>query len=165
MAIYRFKFSSQISDELDSFVSINKFCVPEDFRDNWDKWTETNKELIDNEIIRLKKLGYVGNVIDKMYRSARYYLKNKSDIKELSKRKKYIRLSKTFREYMDCHVDRIINNMKPSDGLDLFINMGIVKKMIKDEMVAKKINKEEITNRVKKMYKNRYYIKQKKKSD
>ena len=166
MSIYRFKLSTQITNELNCFVSINKYCIPQDFKDNWDKWIETKTELINIETTRLKKLGYTDSVVDKMYRSARYYLKNKCNIKENpSKRKKYIRLSKEIKDTMDFHIDRIIDSMKPSDGLELFNNLGIVQKLIKKDMEEKNLSKDDMKNMVKKMYKNRYYIKQKKKSD
>tara|TARA_B110000008_G_C16975324_1_gene565617 strand:- start:2634 stop:3137 length:504 start_codon:yes stop_codon:yes gene_type:complete len=162
--IYRYKFSSQITNELNSFVSINKYCIPQDFKDNWDKWIEKKSDLINLEKDRLKKLGYNGNIINKMYHSARYYLKNKAqqDNTNEIKRKKYVRLSNTIKEYMDIHIERIIDTTKPSDGLELFINMSYIKDMINVEMKEKKINKDDITNKIKKMYKNRYYIKQKK---
>ncbi len=163
MSIYRFKLSSQITDELNLFVSINKYCVPQDFKDNWDKWIKTKTELINMETKRLEKVGYTDSVINKMYRSARYYLKNKSSIKEKSaKRTKYIRLSKPIREQVDCHIDRIIRNVKPSEGLELFINLKYIQKLIEDEMTEKNLTREDISNKIKKMYKNRYYIKQKK---
>jgi len=162
--IYRYKFSSQITNELNSFVSINKYCIPQDFKDNWDKWIEKKSDLINLEKDRLKKLGYDGNIINKMYHSARYYLKNKAqrDNTNEIKRKKYVRLSNTIKEYMDIHIERIIDTTKPSDGLELFINMSYIKEMINVEMKEKKINKDDINNKIKKMYKNRYYIKQKK---
>jgi hypothetical protein len=163
MSIYRFKFSSQIMDELISFVSINKFCVPQDFKENWDKWVKTKSEIINIEIKRLEKLGYKGGVKEKMYRSARYYLKDKSNNKEKTvKRKKYIRLSKPLKISMDLHIDRIITSLKPSEGLELFINMNGIQQLIKSEMTEKNVNKDEMNNKIKKMYKNRYYIKQKK---
>jgi hypothetical protein len=163
MSIYRFKLSSQITDELNSFVSINKFCIPQDFKDNWDKWVKTKSEIINIETKRLEKLGYGGDIKEKMYRSARYYLKNKSDNKiKPIKRKKYIRLSKPLRVYMDTHIDRIIQSLKPSEGLELFMNMSEIQQLIKSEMTEKNVNKDEMNNKIKKMYKNRYYIKQKK---
>ena len=166
MSIYRYKLSTQITNELNTFVTINKYCIPQDFKENWDEWIKTKTELINIETTRLKKLGYTDSVVDKMYRSARYYLKNKSNIKENpSKRKKYIRLSREIKDNMDFHIDRIIETMKPSDGLELFTNLGMVKKLIKKEMEEKNINKDDMKNMIKKMYKNRYYIKQKKNSD
>ena len=130
--IYRYKFSSQITNELNSFVSINKYCIPQDFKDNWDKWIKKKSDLINLEKDRLKKIGYDGNIINKMYHSARYYLKNKAqrDNTDQIKRKKYVRLSNTIKEYMDIHIERIIDTTKPSDGLELFINMSYIKELI-----------------------------------
>ena len=63
---------------------------------------------------------------------------------------------------MDTHIDRIIQTLKPSEGLELFMNMNEIQQLIKSEMTEKNVNKDEMNNKIKKMYKNRYYIKQKK---
>lgn len=162
MSIYRFKLSSDVTNELDDFVKINKYCIPQDFKENWDKWIETKKEMIQVETKRLEKIGYKGDVLDKMYRSARYYLKNKNGLKkEKTTRKKYIRLNKEIRQLIDFHIDRIIGNMKPAVGLEIFLNLNNVNKLIENEMKEKNLTKEDIAGKIKKMYKNRYYIKQK----
>ena len=51
--------------------------------------------------------------------------------------------------------------MKPAVGLEIFLNLNNVNKLIEDEMKEKNLTKEDIGSKIKKMYKNRYYIKQK----
>ena len=48
---------------------------------------KTNKEIINLESDRLLRLGYTGNVGTKMYKSARYYFKNKSTKKKEAKKR------------------------------------------------------------------------------
>ena len=43
-----------------------------------EEWKEENIEVIDRETSYMINMGYEGDVVNKMYKSARYYFKNKS---------------------------------------------------------------------------------------
>jgi hypothetical protein len=77
--------------ELFKFSKIHQYDHRKDFKEAWEIWTENNDELIEDEIRRLNNFGYDGDVVDKMFKSARYYFRKKStEKKEPRKRRSYV---------------------------------------------------------------------------
>ena len=66
---FRFKFSEEINEKLSSFGRLYTYANKEDIASYWDDWLNENEELIINENARLIKLGYNGNIYDKLYKS------------------------------------------------------------------------------------------------
>ena len=66
-------------------------------------WKEEKKmKLIEREITYMRNMGYEGDVIEKMYKSARYYFKNKSNEKtKPKKRRQYIGIDVMLKDKMD----------------------------------------------------------------
>tara|TARA_B100000035_G_C21035688_1_gene570797 strand:+ start:1491 stop:2006 length:516 start_codon:yes stop_codon:yes gene_type:complete len=165
---YRYKFSELFKNELMEFSRIHKYDEPAAFKDNWDIWCKDNKSIIDNEIAILKNNGYTGNALDKMYKSVRYYFKNKSDVKkEVKQRRQYLGLSPEFREAVDTHIQNIAlrRELKPSIGFVDFMDQVIYSQLIRSEKLrleSYNFTKEDINNKFKKSYKNRYFLEQKK---
>jgi hypothetical protein len=161
--IYRYKFTKEFTDELYIFAKIHQYDHRKDFKDAWLIWKENNEILIETEIRRLTELGYNNDVLDKMFKSARYYFRNKNSIeKEQKQRCNYIGIQKQLITSMDNHIKMIIHNNKPSDAFIQFCqdenNLSIIK-----EEVVKLLNDGlkdhiEIKNKIKKTYKNRYFI-------
>ena len=75
---FRFNFSSEFMTELEKIAKINQYADRHYFKKNWDIWCATRGELIQVEIDNLNNMGYEGDIIDKMYKSARYYFRKKS---------------------------------------------------------------------------------------
>jgi hypothetical protein len=171
--IYRFKFTKEFMDQLYNFSKIHQYDDRKDFKEAWDIWVDENNELINDESNRLDILGYNGDIIDKMFKSARYYFRKKSDIKqEPVKRRQYIKLSKELIMLIDKHiVDNIYNeDYQPKIGFTLFCENN--NEQIKEETI--KIVEQGVTDKhliqdkLKKTYKNRYFVltnKQKKTND
>ena len=80
--IYRFKFSNEIVEILDTFSKLYKHTCQKEYKEKWDEWLIENKQEIDKESERLLALGYEGNIKEKMYKSARYYFRKKSEEKK-----------------------------------------------------------------------------------
>lgn len=161
--IYRYKFSEEFVEELYHFSKIHQYEERKFFKESWNVWIEENKELINFEMDRLKNLGYDGDIIDKMYKSARYYFRKKSTEKKAPiERREYISVSKELRNAMDYHILNNIKdeNYKPAYGFDDFCKSNI--KLLADEI--KNLCKSgiddstEIKNKFKKTYKNRYFM-------
>jgi hypothetical protein len=161
--IYRYKFSPEFTDELYKFSKIHQYEHRHDFKESWAKWREENLILINEESRRLINLGYDRDIMDKMFKSARYYFRKKStEKKEPAKRRTYISTQKELIEAMDEHINKNIysENFKPSEGFDDFCKNQ--KELIKQEVI--KLIKEGITDKdelkikIKKTYKNRYFI-------
>jgi hypothetical protein len=161
--IYRYKFHDEFTSELFKFSKIHQYDHRKDFKDAWVMWMEENDDIINEEIRRLKNLGYDGSVTDKMFKSARYYFRKKSTEKKApSERREYVGTSKALLEAMDKHIKSEINNVgyKPSDGFEEFCkkNIDVLNEEVKNLCKNGIKNSVEIKNKVKKTYKNRYFI-------
>jgi hypothetical protein len=130
------------------------------FKDAWNSWVNENTELVDTEVRRLSNMNYDGDVLEKMFKSARYYFRKKTtEKKEPQKRRAYIGVQK---ELLDAMDDYISQNMveKPSNGFEDFCNSN--KMVIQDEvdnLVKSGVTDvEEIHDKIKKTFKNRYFM-------
>ena len=161
--IYRYKFTNEFTDELFKFSKIHQYDHRTDFKEAWNEWLENNSEIVDEETRRLINLGYNGDILDKMFKSARYYFRKKStEKKEPSKRRIYIGGEKELLELMDNHINTNIHieNFKPSEGFNEFCknNTEILKQSVFTLYRAGITNSDEIKNKIKKTYKNRYFL-------
>ncbi len=122
--IYRFKLDINIINIISSFAKQNQHAIQKDYKEEWKKFIEENKEIIMREETRLKELGYQGDVIEKMYKSGRYYFKNKNPDKTVVKktRKRYERINNEIRKSIKEHVDESIKQkIKPADAYENYI--------------------------------------------
>ena len=151
--IFRYKFSEQIHDLIGEFSSTHKFDEPIQFREEWDLFIIENKEQLNRE---------------KMYKSARYYFKNKSTAKkEPKKRRKYITIDKTFLGQMDKHINEVAfaQDLKPAHAYNNFISDDKysikMDEIIQDLMDENELEEVAVEKKICKTYKNRYFIQQK----
>ena len=161
--IYRYKFTENFMEELYEFSKIHQYDERKDFKEAWKIWIEENEDIINNETLRLDNLGYKGNVIDKMFKSARYYFRNKStDKKEPKQRRPYISVTRDLLNAMDNHIEKNMYNedYQPKTGFILFCksNEAILIETLAN-VIEQGINDSEvIQDKIKKTYKNRYFI-------
>ena len=163
--IYRYKFREEFLPILVEFSRIHQYDQTNDFKEAFEQFLETNKEIVESETKYLKGNGYTGNIIDKMYKSARYYFKNK-DYKpqENKKRRKYIKQDKTlFIILMKMLRMQFANGVKPAIAYDNFIEGEINKSVIENEKnrLQEFLEGDDVINKIKKTYKNRYFIQKK----
>lgn len=161
--IYRYKFTNEFTEELFKFSKIHQYDHRKDFKEAWEIWMDDNTNLVDDEVRRLSNLGYEGDVIDKMFKSARYYFRKKStEKKEPTKRRVYVGTQKELLEEMDLHIKSHINSgdFKPSDGFDEFCknNVGLLKEQVTLLCRSGITDSNEIKAKIKKTYKNRYFL-------
>ena len=161
--IYRYKFEDAFVEQLHRFSKIHQYDHRRDFKDAWTAWLDENAELVCDEVRRLTDLGYRGDVIDKMFKSARYYFRKKSTKKtEPCIRRNYVSVQKELLDEMDGHIAaNIVNeNYKPSEGFSEFCNdnLDTLKKGIAHLMEQGMKDSHEIRDKIKKTYKNRYFI-------
>lgn len=160
--IYRYNFDECFMEELTSFAKIHQYDDRKVYKDAWKLWVEENESIIKKEECRLKNIGYEGDVIDKMYKAARYYFRKKPQVKvDPKKRRKYISMDQEVIINMDQHIIRNMSNKEytPSNGYSDFCKQHV--EMIKIEikrLVDLSICVEEISTKFKKTYKNRYFI-------
>jgi hypothetical protein len=161
--IFRYKFTDDFNKELYKFSKIHQYDERKDFKEAWSIWMEEQDDIINHEIRRLTNLGYDGDILDKMFKSARYYFRKKSTEKKApKKRRNYMGAQKELLDNMDEHIKLNINNTdyKPSDGFDDFCKGHV--DLLKNEVnVLCRIgfnDASEIKAKIKKTYKNRYFL-------
>jgi|LauGreDrversion4_2_1035121.scaffolds.fasta_scaffold137877_2 hypothetical protein len=161
--IYRYKFTEDFTNELYKFSKIHQYDHRKDFKEAWSKWVEEQDDIVNTEIRRLTNLGYDGDILDKMFKSARYYFRKKStEKKEPAKRRDYKGLNKDLLAAMDNHLKSNINEaeFKPSMGFDAFCkeNVDLLQEEVTQLCRCGFTDATEIKNKIKKTYKNRYFI-------
>ena len=163
VSIYRYKFTDDFTKEMYVFSKIHQYDHRKDFKDAWNIWIEDNDNLVDDEVRRLTNLGYDGDIIDKMFKSARYYFRKKNnENNEPQKRRVYIGVQKDLLDSMDEHIISNINNKdyKPSEGFSLFCKekIELLKEEVNNLCKAGFTDHIEIKDKIKKTYKNRYFM-------
>ena len=163
VSIYRYKFTDDFTQEMYKFSKIHQYDHRKDFKEAWNNWVDENENLVDGEVRRLSNLGYDGDVLDKMFKSARYYFRKKNNLqKEPQKRRDYIGVQKDLLDSMDEHIIKNINNKdyKPSEGFTLFCKekLEILKEEVSRLCKSGFTDHVEIKDKIKKTYKNRYFI-------
>lgn len=161
--IYRFKFTEDFMEELYKFSKIHQYDERKDFKEAWKLWTEENQDIIDEETTRLTNLGYAGDIIDKMFKSARYYFRKKSpEKKEPRQRRQYISVNRELLDAMDNHIEENIYNVdyQPKTGFISFCkaNEEILKESISKIFEQGVKDSSLIEDKIKKTYKNRYFM-------
>ena len=161
--IYRYKFTEDFMQDLFTFAKVHQYDHRKDFKEAWVAWIDTNENTVNEEVTRLTRLGYDGDILDKMFKSARYYFRKKSTEKKAPEpRRDYVSVRKELLEAIDAHINKSIGdaNYKPSDGFDNFCNNNL--ELIKDEIshLTKSglTDSDEIKQKIKKTYKNRYFL-------
>ena len=165
--IYRFKFSNGFLEHLKELTRIHKFDDAKIFKEHFDEWKEENNEIINRETNYMRNMGYEGDVINKIYKSARYYFKNKSNEKtKPKKRKQYVGIDITLKDKMDEFIQEKIDENddipKPADAYTEFIENEKNKIMLtteKNRLISFGLNETEADNKFKKTFKNRYFLK------
>ena len=155
--IYRYKFTDDFINEIKKFIHIHRFDAIDVFKEAWEEWKVQNYHLVINEELQLKSKGYEGDVSTKMYKSVRYYYKNKPlSRQEPKKRKVYIRLDADVLSLMDRHITD--NTQKPSVSYGYFVEINADSlKLLEVSLIDKGLSKEDINAKIKKTFKNRYF--------
>ena len=161
--IYRYKFTDDFTSELFKFSKVHQYDDRKTFKEAWNVWMENNEEIVNLEYRRLKTHGYIGDIYDKMFKSARYYFRKKStEKKEPVKRRIYVSSQKDLIDSMDEHINCNIESgdFKPSVGFDDFCKQNV--DLLKEEIIilqrAGLTDANEIKAKIKKTYKNRYFL-------
>ena len=161
--IFRYKFNDEFTKPLYQFSKIHQYDHRKDFKEAWNIWIEENVDLVNTEVKRLTELDYKGDILDKMFKSARYYFRKKStEKKDPQKRRSYVGIQSELLVAMDKHINanKRNNNYKPSTGFDEFCKeyIEILKVEVTSLCKSGITDSEEIKNKIKKTYKNRYFM-------
>lgn len=159
--IFRYKFSEEFITELYKFSKIHQYDDRGTYKEAWKTWIEENEVAIGYEVRRLNEIGYDGDTIEKMYKSSRYYFRKKStEKKEPSVRRTYVGVSQNLLDSMDKYISESLGT-KPAISFNEFCktNIDILQEEVKRLCSKNIIDPNEIKAKIKKTYKNRYFIK------
>ena len=163
--IYRYQLGKELNQELSRFAKNHQYDHRKDFKQAWTKWTEENNELFQIEIKKHEEFGYQRDIEDKIFKSARYYFRKKPSATEKKAEKEqettnsYINVNKELLEIIDEYLRKNIQ-LKPSISFKNFCNENqeTIEKEIEFLYNVKNIKShDEIKEKIKKTYKNRYY--------
>lgn len=163
VTVYRFKFTDEVNSAITAFAKIHQYDDRHDYKDAWKTWMEDNKDLVEDETRRLKEIGYDKDIEDKMFKAGRYYFRKKTaDTKKPAKRRQYISIDQTILVAMDEHINsnRHVNDYSPAKGYDSFCyeNRELLSREIVCLMKSNTIDADDLSNKIKKTYKNRYFM-------
>ena len=159
--IYRYKLSQEVIDIISAFGKLYEDLPNKEFKEKWKELLESKGEIFDIESDRLKELGYNKDVLDKIYKSCRYYYRKKQP-KEKKKRRVYIscteELLNTIDEFIKLNLRNLTTDIKPSNIYERF--QLTHKDLIKQEILHLSISlsKEHALDKIKKTFKNRCFI-------
>lgn len=114
--VFRFNLSDEMVDALLQFSKTHQFDDRHSYADAWNEWKNAPhiSNMLAHEIERLQGMDYKGSaesIENKIFKSGRYYFRNKSFVKVPPKpRGKYVSVSKELICAMDEHIARGINN-------------------------------------------------------
>ena len=122
--VFRFNLSDEMVDALLQFSKMHQFDDRHSYADAWNEWKNAPhiSNMLAHEIERLQGMDYKGSVESiesKIFKSGRYYFRNKSFVKAPPKpRGKYVSVSKELICAMDEHIARGINNNNNNNNND-----------------------------------------------
>ena len=122
--VFRFNLSDEMVDALLDFSKMHQFDDRHAYTDAWNEWKNAPhiSNMLAHEIERLQGMDYKGSadsIENKIFKSGRYYFRNKSFVKVPPKpRGKYVSVSKELICAMDEHIARGINNNNNNNNND-----------------------------------------------
>ena len=76
-SIFRFKLKEEIINLINKFAIIHQNDDRKTYKQEWSKWFIENNVVLGEEISRLTRLGYFGNIEYKIFNAGRYYFRKK----------------------------------------------------------------------------------------
>ena len=78
--VLRFEFSGELIEHVTAFANLHQYDDRKMYKEAWTAWLAHNEiaALLANEVTRLSTLGYKGDVADKLFKSGRYYFRQKT---------------------------------------------------------------------------------------
>lgn len=164
--------TSNTTEAVFEFTKIHQHDDRKQYKESWEKWTVEPEivTMLEQEIWELKNKGYKGDIMDKMFKSSRYYYRNKDTLDkavETFERQEYSRLSKQFLKEIDDYINSAIesNHQKvpPAKRFDDFClnNKEIIYQEIQNMKQTtnpqSNMDANKIVQKIKKTFKNREY--------
>lgn len=161
MSKYRYNFTDEFQEKLKLFSIKHSNDYIDDFRINFDTWCKENEDEITCQELILCRLGYTGDFSNKMFKSVRYYFKNKrSDKKVVKKRKKYTVKNDILLYAIKEHITNLKEKIQPKLAYKDFNenNIDIIDRVKNYLIFNEGYDEKSALNKIKKIYKNKYFI-------
>jgi len=176
--VFRFKLSNNVFDNIREFARIHQHDDRVTFKESWEKWTDDNNTLIDNETQRLSDIGFGSNMNEKLFRTAKYYFVKKTfntnennndnnssadtNADAENNKKKYVTISSNFLNCISGQIEKNIgnNSFTPAKGYKHFIenfNDNINQEIALIKNKNPDISNDDCNLKIKKTYKNKFY--------
>lgn len=156
---YRYNFTKEFILQVSFFSKLHQYDDRKVFKEEYEKWKKENCEMIDIEKRKLKENGYEGNVDEKIYLAARYYFRKKEEKYDKKSRNEYLKIDNEILDEIDEYISERLE-LKPEISFNNFCNDKkiLLSKLINIYFENNIKEKNEIINKVKKVYKNRVYL-------
>jgi hypothetical protein len=204
--VLRFEFSQELVQVVTAFANVHRYDDRKTYKEAWAQWMSGAEvaDLFNAEVARLKALGYKGDAADKLFKSGRYYFRQKTygpgnvvprtpppnlslhtpppnlslhtDPKPLGVRgalvapRKYVTMDRALLGAMDAHIERSMQSnpeYTPAIGFSEFCKTHAGDAVLTSEVARlfhRMVSKtdadaaKEIHEKLKKTYKNRYFM-------
>ena len=162
----RHDFGEKFMEELKHFAVVHKFDDRKVFKEAWNVWANQGsiKMQIDEEVERLQNDGYKGDVIDKMFKSARYYFRKKQEKTEQEKkegvaRKQYLSLCPRFLEQIDIFIVDLLKSeaYSPASAYEKFCKDKKELIITQVDILVLDMEPDDVCIKLKKTFKNRFH--------
>jgi len=171
LAMFRHFLSTEMVNEIHQFSKIHQYDDRITFKDAWNIWTKEDdvNSMINDEIKRIRGLGYTEDIVRKMYISARYYHRKlpatKPDKIIHQEKEKCGGLSKEMLAVMDDHINGnhpiFVSPQESFNDFCLNCREYLEKEVYRLKTIATNRNQPLdpylVNTKFKKAYKNRYY--------
>jgi len=179
--VLRFEFSSAMIELMKAFTEVHQYDDRKTYKEAWTAWllTEDAAALLKTEVARLTDLGYKGDVADKLFKSGRYYFRQKTcgfpnlslhadpmcpkqvGGRALVAPRKYVLLNRDLLHVMDTHIECGLRRAEytPAGGFAEFCKLNV--DSYRDEVARLSelmTTGEAVYDKLKKTYKNRYFM-------
>jgi hypothetical protein len=191
--IFRYKLSDDTMTLIAKFSKLHQYDDRHAYKNAWTLWLNENRDFVTREEMRLTQLGFIGDVVDKMFKAGRYYFREKKEgkkevvkeeVKDDEKKKEkvvkqtrnYIAMNYEFIKAVDTHLTKSIKTIdfKPQTSFIQFVeeNKDILQVEVRrlyaiitnnsGSVVGGSDRKleihKEIMTKLKKTFKNRYFV-------
>ena len=141
--IFRYKLSDDTMTLIAKFSKLHQYDDRHAYKNAWTLWLNENREFVAREEMRLTHLGFIGDVVDKMFKAGRYYFREKKEgkkeevkevkdeVKDDEKKKEkvvkptrnYIAMNYDFIKAVDMHLTKSIKTIdfKPQTSFIQFV--------------------------------------------
>ena len=181
--VLRFEFAGMLIEQVTAFANVHQYDDRKTYKEAWTAWLAHDEiaALMKTEVERLNALGYKGDVADKLFKSGRYYFRGKgnkgnkgnkcSDEERYAPQekercvgeRKYVLMNRRLLDDMDGHIESGLRSAEytPAGGFADFCNANAQSELYRSEVARLSElmpTGDAVHDKLKKTYKNRYFM-------